>query len=211
MRQFELDDSNFDAIIEEAVQAARRGDLLLFPTDTVYGLGGLAFSRQVMEKLLHVKPERASKPTAVLIDNIIRMSQCAGDVPSRKVVALAETFWPGPLTLVWKLSQAVPQEFHAPDHSLGYRVPKSDFVMEILRRLEAPLWATSANPPGHPPPKLFNEINESLLEACDIVIHTRALLRGKSSTVVDVRGREPIIVRESAISEDDIKQVWRSA
>lgn len=211
MKRLELGDTNFDATVEETMQAARQGGLLLFPTDTVYGLGGLAFSRQVMDKLRRVKPERESKPTAVLIDNIIRMSQCASEVPGRRIVALAEAFWPGSLTLVWKLAQVVPQEFHPPDDSLGYRVPKSEFLLEVLRRLEAPLWATSANLPGHPPPKLFSEINESLLEACDVVIHTPELLRGKSSTVVDVRGREPIIIRESAIREEDIKRVWRSA
>ena len=211
MRQFVLDESNIAATVAEFVEAAQAGGLLLFPTDTVYGLGGKAFSRQVMEKLRFVKPEREVKPTAVLIDNIIRMSQCAGDVPNRRIVALTEKFWPGPLTLVWKVSQAVPQEFHTPDDSLGYRVPKSDFLLEVLRRLEAPLWATSANLPGHPPPKLFSEINPTLLAACDMIVQTRTLLSGKSSTVVDVRGREPIIIRESGIREEEIKRVWRSA
>ncbi|MDD5088394.1 MAG: L-threonylcarbamoyladenylate synthase [bacterium] len=211
MKQIILDESNFEATVDETVCAAQAGELLLFPTDTVYGLGGKAFSRQVLDKLRQIKPEREQKPTAVLIDNIIRMSQCASDVPSRRIVALTEAFWPGPLTLVWKLSQVVPQEFHPPDDSLGYRMPKSDFLLEVLRRLEAPLWATSANLPGHPPPKLFSEIHSSILEASDVVIQARTLLSGKSSTVVDVRGREPILIRESGIREEDIKRVWRHA
>src|SRR5262245_56493787 len=97
------------------VEGARRGELMLFPTDTVYGLGGMAFSNSVMEKLQRVKPDRDQKPTSVLIDNIIRMSQCGGDVPSRKIVALAEEFWPGGLTLVWKMSKAIPAHFQTAD------------------------------------------------------------------------------------------------
>jgi L-threonylcarbamoyladenylate synthase len=211
MTQIELTDANLREAVEVAVEAARRGDLLLFPTDTVYGLGGLAFSGRVLEKLRKVKPERAEKPTAILIDGMIRMSQCAGDVPSPRIVALAEAFWPGPLTMIWKVSNAIPQEFHTPDHSLGYRVPGHPFLLEVLRELESPLWATSANLPGQRPPKMYNEVSRQVLDACDVTFRTAKLLAGKASTVVDVRGREPVVVRESAISEEEIKRVWKRA
>ncbi|RPH94078.1 threonylcarbamoyl-AMP synthase [candidate division KSB1 bacterium] len=209
MRQIELTPDNTADVVRIAVESIRSGDLVLFPTDTVFGLGGLAFSRQVLEKLKQIKPERSEKPTAVLIDNIIRMSQCAGDVPSPRIVALTEAFWPGPLTLIWKISGAIPREFHPPDHSMGYRIPDYPFLNEVLRELESPLWATSANLSGQPSPKLFSEIKPAVLEACDLVIQTSHILKGKSSTVVDVRGRGPIMLRESAIREDDIKQVWK--
>ena len=211
MTQIELTDANLREAVELAVEAARRGDLLLFPTDTVYGLGGLAFSRRVLEKLRQVKPERAEKPTAVLIDGMIRMSQCAGEVPSPRIVALAEAFWPGPLTMIWKVSNAIPPEFHPPDHSLGYRVPDHPFLLEVLRELEGPMWATSANLPGQRPPKMFSEVSREILEACDFAFRATKLLAGKASTVVDVRGREPVVVRESAVSEEEIKRIWKRA
>lgn len=211
MNLVELTSANREEVARMTVDAVRRGDLVLFPTDTVYGLGGVAFSRRVMDKLRKVKPERSSKPTAVLIDNIIRMSQCGGDVPSRKIVALAEEFWPGPLTLVWKTSGAIPDEFQMPDHSLGYRVPNSPFLLDVLRDLETPLWATSANLPGQPAPRLFGEIKDAVREVCDLVIETHELFSGKASTVVDVRGREPVMIREASIREDDIRRVWKSA
>ena len=209
MQSVELNEENTPTVIRLTVEAARRGDLILFPTDTVYGMGGLAFSHRVLEKLRKVKPERGEKPTAVLIDSIIRMSQCAGDVPSARIVALTEAFWPGPLTLIWKMSNAIPQEFHTPDHSLGYRVPNIPFLLNVLRELESPFWATSANLPGQPPPKLFNEIRREILDVCDLVVHTPQLLSGKASTIVDIRGREPHILRELAVSEEEIKQVWK--
>ncbi|MBU0509961.1 threonylcarbamoyl-AMP synthase [bacterium] len=211
MKHILLDEMDFEEAIRIALEAARQGALMLFPTDTVYGIGGQAFSRQVMEKLRRVKPEREAKPTAVLIDNIVRMSQCASDVPGRRIVALAEAYWPGPLTLVWKTSNAIPEEFQTADRSLGYRVPNHPFLLELLRRLETPLWATSANSPGQPPPKLFSEIKSHILEACDLVFETRILISGKSSTVVDVRGREPVVVRESGVHEEEIRRVWRTA
>src|SRR5512140_162356 len=111
MQLIDLDSTNISEAVGATAEAARRGDLILFPTDTVYGLGGIAFSQRVMDKLRKIKPERGAKPTAVLIDNMIRMSQCGGDVPGHRIVALAETFWPGPLTMVWKASNAIPVEF----------------------------------------------------------------------------------------------------
>jgi len=211
MQRILLQGENFEDAVQIALEAARDGALILFPTDTVYGLGGRAFSKQVMEKLQRVKPERGVKPTAILIDSIIRMSQCAGDVPSKRIVALAEAFWPGPLTLIWKTSSAIPEEFQTADRSLGYRVPKHPFLLEVMRRLETPLWATSANLPGQPPPRLYGEIRNQIVTACDLVIESRGLSGGKSSSVVDVRGRDPIVIRESSIREEDIRRAWKSA
>ncbi|MBI5059281.1 threonylcarbamoyl-AMP synthase [candidate division KSB1 bacterium] len=207
----DLSGANFVAVVADTVEAIRRGDLVLFPTDTVYGIGGLAFSQTVFEKLQRVKPERGAKPTAVLIDSIIRMSQCAGDVPSPRIVALAERFWPGPLTLVWKTSGAIPEEFQTPDRSLGYRVPKSDFLLQVLSAIEAPLWATSANLPGHKPPGFFGEVSPAVTGACDFVVKTGELLQGRASTVVDVRGKEPVVVRELSVKESEIMSVWKHA
>ncbi len=211
MNLVELTSENHAEIVRLTVEAARRGDLILFPTDTVYGLGGTAFSRRVMDKLRKVKPERNAKPTAVLIDNIIRMSQCGGDVPSRKIVALAEEYWPGPLTMVWKTSNAIPAEFQMADQSLGYRVPNSSLMLDVLRELETPLWATSANLSGQPAPRIFSEVKESVRNACDLVIESRELFSGRASTVVDVRGREPVMIREASIREVDIRRVWKNA
>ncbi|HEY3294221.1 MAG TPA: L-threonylcarbamoyladenylate synthase [bacterium] len=211
MQLIDLDSSNMSEAVAATAEAARRGDLILFPTDTVYGLGGMAFSKRVLEKLRRIKPERGGKPTAVLIDNIIRMSQCGGDVPGQRLVALAETFWPGPLTMVWKASNAIPAEFQTTDHSLGYRVPNHPFLLELLRELETPMWATSANLPGHPAPRIYSEIKEAVLNACDLVIQTKEFLTGKASTVVDVRGREPLIIRESGVKESDIRKIWKNA
>jgi len=211
MQLIDLDSTNMAEAVSATAEAARRGDLILFPTDTVYGLGGLAFSKRVMDKLRKVKPERAAKPTSVLIDNIIRMSQCGGDVPSQRIVALAETYWPGPLTLVWKASNAIPAEFQTPDKSLGYRVPNHPFLLELLRELESPIWATSANLPGQPAPRIYSEVKETVLNACDLVIQTKEFLSGRSSAVVDVRGREPVMIRESSLRESDIRKIWKSA
>jgi L-threonylcarbamoyladenylate synthase len=211
MRLLDLTAETFTTCVSQTVEAARNGELILFPTDTVYGLGGMAFSHKVLEKLQKVKPNRPEKPTAVLIDNIIRMSRCASDVPGPRVVALAETFWPGPLTMIWKTSGVIPEEFQTPDRSLGYRIPNSPFLLAVLRELEMPLWATSANFPGQNPPRLYAEVKESIANACDLVIRTRELLTGRASTVIDIRGREPIIVREEHILEEDIRQIWKGA
>ena len=209
MTQIELTEATLQECIEQTVEAAKSGQLLLLPTDTVYGIGGVAFSRKVLDKLQKIKPDRDVKPTAILIDNTIRMSQIAGDVPSRKIVKLAEAFWPGPLTMIWKTSSAIPEEFRTKDSSLGYRIPDSKFLVEVMRRLEQPLWATSANLPGQSAPRLFSEIRTEVCDACDFVVKSKKLLTGRASTVVDVRGREPKIVRESTLRHEDILRIWK--
>lgn len=209
MELIELTDATFDECVERMCRAVVDGELIAFPTDTVYGLGGAAFSRKVLDKLLTVKPDRSAKPTAILIDNLIRLSQFGGEVPSQKLVHLAETYWPGPLTMVWHVSTAVPTEFHGNDRSLGYRIPNAEFILEVMRRIERPLWATSANLPGKPAPRLFSELDERVMELCDLVVKTKALLSGRASTVVDLRGKVPQVLREGAVTESDIQLIWK--
>jgi L-threonylcarbamoyladenylate synthase len=210
MELLELHAENVEECVARMAQAVRDGELILFPTDTVYGIGGLAFSRRVLDRLQLIKPDRDVKPTAVLIDNIIRMSQIAGDIPSPKIVKLTEAFWPGPLTLIWKTSSVIPDEFQTKDRSLGYRVPHSEFLISIMKSTERALWATSANLPGQPAPRLFTEIDEKVMRECDLVIKTKKLLTGRASAVVDVRRKEPKMVRESALKLEDILRVWKA-
>lgn len=209
MEIIELTESTYEECVERTCQSVLAGELIAFPTDTVYGLGGMAFSRKVLDRLMTVKPDRSSKPTAILIESMIRLSQFGGEVPGPKIVHLAETYWPGPLTLVWHVSKAVPEEFHGKDRSLGYRIPNYEFILEVMRRTARPLWATSANLAGKPPPRLFGELDPVVIEACDLVVKTKALLGGKASTVVDVRGKQPLVVREGAVMESDIEKIWK--
>jgi len=205
----ELTDVNFGECVERMCRAVTDGELIAFPTDTVYGLGGSAFSRKVLDKLLNVKPDRTAKPTAILMDSLIRLSQFGGDVPGPKIVKLAEAFWPGPLTMIWQISPSIPKDFQGKDRSLGYRIPHSELLLEVMRRTERPLWATSANLPGRPAPRLYSELDPAVLDSCDLVIKTKALLRGTASTVVDVRGKQPIVLRQGAVPESEIESVWK--
>jgi len=209
MEHLELSEATYSDCVERMCKGMHDGELMLFPTDTVYGLGGAAFSRKVLDRLLKVKPERNSKPTAILIDSMIRLSQFGGEVPSQKLVHLCETYWPGPLTVIWQVSPSIPEEFCGENKSLGYRIPNHEFIIEVMCHSERPLWATSANLPGRPSPKLWSEVEQAVADACDLVISTKQLLLGRASTVVDVRGKQPEIVREGAISGDDIMKIWK--
>lgn len=209
MELLELTEATYEACVERMTKALVDAELVAFPTDTVYGLGGAAFSRKVLDKLMTVKPERNSKPTAVLIDSLIRLSQFGGEVPGPKLVHLAEAYWPGPLTIVWHVAPSIPAEFQGNERTLGYRIPNSEFILEVMRRTERPLWATSANLPGLPAPRLFGELDTRVMEMCDLVIKTKALLSGRASTVVDVRGKQPVVLREGTVSGDEIQRIWK--
>lgn len=209
MEILELTNDNLSQCAERMCASVLEGELIAFPTDTVYGLGGMAFSRKVLDKIMRVKPDRNAKPTAILIESMIRLSQFGGDVPGPRLVHLAEKYWPGPLTMVWHVSQSIPEEFQGKDRTLGYRIPNSELLLEVMRRTERPLWATSANLPGRPAPRLFSELDPAVMEACDLVVKTKSLLMGKASTVVDVRGKNPVVTREGAVLESDIEKIWK--
>lgn len=209
MEIIELTEETFEKCVERTCQGVLAGELIAFPTDTVYGLGGMAFSRKVLDKMMTVKPDRTSKPTAILIDSMIRLSQFGGEVPGQKVVHLAETYWPGPLTLVWHAATSIPEEFHGKDRTMGYRIPNYEFILEVMRLTDRPLWATSANLAGKPAPRLFSEIEGPVLHACDLVVKSKSLLMGKASTVLDVRGKLPQVLRQGAILESDIEKIWK--
>jgi L-threonylcarbamoyladenylate synthase len=211
VEQIELTDATYDSCVERMCRAVLEGELVAFPTDTVYGLGGTAFSRKVLEKLLTVKPDRTSKPTAILMDSLIRLSQFGGDVPNPRIVKLAEMYWPGPLTMIWHVAPTIPEEFQGKDKTLGYRIPNSEFLIEVMRRTERPLWATSANLPGRPAPRLYSELDPMVLDACDLVIKTKSLLLGKASSVIDVRGKHVEVLREGAVPAADIEKIWKKA
>lgn len=198
---------NEEQIRRQASSVLARDLLLIFPTDTVYGIGGAAFSPAVHERLAELKGTREGKAYALLVSTLDIVQQIAGRALEGAALRLAQEFWPGALTIVWHAGPAVSSDYAASDRSIGYRMPDHAFLRTLLAAAGGAMWATSANRPNAPPPATFTSIKSDVIERAALAIDGNEKLPGTSSTIVDPRTRPARILREGAISVKDIRAV----
>ena len=186
---------------EKDLQAAAdiliNGGLLAFPTETVYGLGARADRAEAVEKLLKVKGRPAHKKMAVLVSGIGDVERYVAPIPE-KVRQIAETFWPGPVTIVVEA---------AGGDTVGLRCPDLGFMRKLVSLVGAPVFAPSANPTGKEPALNAREVLGYFGGRIDAVLDGGAAAAGKPSTVVRVRDNEIEILREGAMPAEEIKRL----
>ena len=187
--------------IDEVVAALLRGDVVVIPTDTVYGLAARAEDPAAVRRIFDLKSRHRDKAVQVLIPDAHWLDRLGR--PSEYARRLAAAFWPGPLTIVLPASPDAPPAAVS-EGTIGLRVPDHPVCLDILSRV-GPLVASSANRSGEPTPagveairSLFGEGVAAYVDAGDIA--------GHASTVVHLSSGEPVIVREGAVSERTIAQ-----
>jgi L-threonylcarbamoyladenylate synthase len=200
-----LKPESWSQVLDKAARTIAEGSLLIFPTDTVYGIGGAAFIPSVYDLLMELKGAREQKAYALLVSSLEIMERVAGRALDGTALRLAQRFWPGALTIVWHGSLGINREFAAPDGSIGYRLPDHAFLRELIAAGDGALWATSANPPGAVPPMAFDGIESAVMEKAALAIDGGETLAGLPSTVVDARTWPVKIVRKGAIPGDEIQ------
>ena len=203
-KTFQLTENNKEQLLQAAVQTVKKESLLIFPTDTVYGIGGAAFSSAVFRSLSSGKGNRDSKSYVLLVASLEIVENTAGRNLTGAARRLAEKFWPGPLTIIWHANPDISAKYKAPDGSLGYRMPNHDFLRALLQVSGGLLCATSANKSGTPPPADFKEIDNDILNQAAFAVNAGEKLTGVASTVVDARMHPVIILREGAIPAERI-------
>jgi L-threonylcarbamoyladenylate synthase len=184
--------------IEAAILALQRGDLAIIPTDTVYGLAAAGEDSAAVETMFSLKRRPVDRMVAVLVADLEQAQRFVHLGPLGR--ALAETFWPGPLTIV-AARHAIGSLAVGDDESLGVRCP-DDAACRALAAAVGPIAATSANLHGHPTPKTAAEVAR-LFPDIDAVIDDGPR-PGAASTVVSVVGEVPEIIRDGPISSTDI-------
>lgn len=190
-------------VINLAATVLRDGGIVVFPTETVYGLGALADSRFGPHEIFEVKVRPTHLPIPLLVETEDALDTWGTDVPEY-AHNIAHAFWPGAVTIVVKASERVPKDFRAPDGTIGLRSPDHEVVRQLLQAAGGPIFATSANTHGNPPPGSFEEIEPRIIEAADLVIDGGETEHQAPSTVVLCTGEEPVILREGAIPSDEI-------
>jgi L-threonylcarbamoyladenylate synthase len=182
--------------LDRAVDAIADGELVIYPTETVYGLAGDALDPETVERVFAVKDRDRSKPVSLAVPSVDAAK--AYTEPTERELAFMRAFLPGPVTVLADRGPAVPDVLTAGSDRVGVRVPDHELALELLQRI-APITSTSANVSGEGSARTVDEIGASVREAVAVTLDG-GRTEGTESTVVDVAADE--IVRESTRADE---------
>ncbi len=196
--------------IADAAKIIIDGGLVAVPTETVYGLAGNGLDEKAVEGIYEVKGRPAVKPLSLMVPDAEAMELYCADVPGA-AYALADRFWPGPLTIVLKSKDIVPDIVRAGGRTVGLRCPDHPMTLELLRRAQRPLAAPSANPSGEPSPKNAGDVMRYFEGKIDAVIDGGECGLGRESTIIDMSATPYAVLRQGALPEAEIDAALVSA
>ena len=203
-----LDESSSDIQQQVAlgISVLKRGGLVAFPTDTVYGLGAGANIPQAVARVYQVKKRPLNMALPLLLADVSQISEVAEPVPAIAWL-LANKFLPGALTIVLYKSSSVPDIVAAGGKTVAIRIPAHPVPIALIQGLGMPVVGTSANLSGMPSALTADEVHSQLGDRVDLVINGGRCSGGRESTVIDVTGEVPVVLREGAISVEELRQV----
>jgi L-threonylcarbamoyladenylate synthase len=190
------------AEMQRALEVLRHGGLVALPTDTVYGLGALAFDGKAVESIYTAKDRPIEKAIPILIADVDDLAKVTSSPLPQMAVKLAARFWPGPLTLVLPKLQTLPEAVSATD-TVAVRIPDHT-VARALLHAAGPMAVTSANISGKPSPSTAEDVLAQLGGRIELIIDGGQTPGGVPSTLVDCTGQEPRILREGPIAMEEL-------
>lgn len=195
-------------IVKRAGDAIRAGELVAFPTETVYGLAANAFDPDAVTRVFEVKGRPENNPLPVQIASKNDLSKLAVEIPE-VTYRLMDAFFPGPLTLVLKASSAVPELITAGTGKIGIRMPNHPVALALIEAAGTPIVAPSANPSGLPAPTTAEEIIAYFDGAIEMILDAGPTQLKVASTVLDVTATPPKILRRGCITNEMLIQYYR--
>ncbi|MGH9318496.1 MAG: L-threonylcarbamoyladenylate synthase [Vicinamibacteria bacterium] len=196
------------AVLDEAVALLREGGVVAYPTETFYGLGVDARSGAACERLFELKGRPAEKALPCIVSGISQMEQVGREL-SREAMALARHFWPGPLTLIVSAKPEIAAS--SSEGTIALRASGLPAARLLAERLGSPLTATSANASGLPSAATADEVVRQLGHGVDLLLDGGSCPGGLPSTIVDVRGEVPALVREGRVPFEEVMRVLSRA
>jgi L-threonylcarbamoyladenylate synthase len=185
------------------VEILRRGGLVAFPTETVYGLGADASNPEAVARIYEVKERPAGHPVIVHIGDIGQLARWAREIPEA-ASKLAAAFWPGPLTLVLRRAPNVVSQLSGGQDTIGVRVPGHPIALQLLREFGGGIAAPSANRFGRISPTTAEHVRSDLGSEVDLILDGGACEIGIESTIVDLSRGRPVLLRPGRIAAGDI-------
>ncbi|HLE42940.1 MAG TPA: L-threonylcarbamoyladenylate synthase [Methylomirabilota bacterium] len=186
------------ADVAAAARVLKDGGLVAFPTETFYGLGAHALDPAAVARVFGAKGRPADKPLLVLVDSMAMAAEVATEIPER-ARRLAARYWPGPLTLILRARPHVPPALTAGTATIGLRISDHPVALALVRAAGVPVTAPSANPHDAPPPRTAAEVLAGLGDRVDLVLDGGPTRGGPPSTLLDLTGPAPRIVRPGAV------------
>ncbi len=195
--------------VEKGIAILRQGGIVAYPTDTIYGLGVSMTNRQAVERIYHVKQRPLDMALPLLVASVDQIEALAETVPE-VARELIRRFLPGALTIMLPASPSVPDVITAGGKTVAVRIPAHPTPIALIEGIGTPLVGTSANISGRPGPLTAAEVYDQLGSKVDLIIDDGKPCPGTASTVVDATGEVPVILREGAISSEEIERVCKS-
>lgn len=203
---FKITPDNFSDVVRECADIIRRGGTVAIPTETVYGLGANALDPTAVNRIFHAKGRPADNPLIVHVASVEQLEQLVLEIPSQ-ARSLINAFWPGPLTIILKRTVIVPDITTGGLDTVAVRMPADVVARELIRVSAKPLAAPSANISGRPSPTTAAHVLHDLEGRIDAVIDAGSTCIGVESTVIDMSGEKPVILRPGYISAKKIEEV----
>ncbi|MFA5374710.1 MAG: L-threonylcarbamoyladenylate synthase [Dehalococcoidia bacterium] len=197
-----------EKLIERAVRILKNGGIVAFPTDTIYGLGANAFDEDAVLRIYEAKIRPRNFALTLLLADTSQIKLVAEDIP-KMAWKLAEKFMPGALTIVLNKSMAVSNMITGDGNTVAVRIPNHPVPIALVKGLGAPITGTSANISGGNNPLTAEDVFKQLRYRIDMIIDGGRCPIGVSSTVLDLTTNPPKIIREGAISRDQIESVCK--
>lgn len=202
-----IDEKNIDKIeIKKQAEILKKGDTVIFPTETVYGLGANALDEKAVSKIYEAKGRPSDNPLIVHIYDKHQVEELAKDI-SPKAHVVMDKFWPGPITIILNKKDIVPSRTSGGLDTVAIRMPSNPIAKELLKETNLPIAAPSANISGRPSPTKANHVYEEMNNRVDGIILGGDCTFGLESTVLDLTNDIPTILRPGSVTKEDLESV----
>ena len=191
--------------IDFAKDKLDKGGLVAIPTETVYGLGGNALNLESVDKIFNLKNRPSNDPLICHTNSISKIEKYVNEIPD-VAYKLAEKFWPGPLTLIFEKKEIIPNKTTSNLKTVGFRIPNKEITLDLLKNLDYPISAPSANKFGYISPTRTEHIFKNFSQGIDYVLDGGACELGIESTIIGFEKKNTIVYRLGSLVVEDIEK-----
>lgn len=199
-----------DEVLKEVAKTIKEGGIVVFPTETVYGIGTNALNEEAVKKLYDIKQRPLSKPISLLVNNIDMIKKITKDITKQEEDIIKE-FFPGPLTIILKKKSIIPDIVTANSDTVGIRMPANEIALKLIDYAGVPLATSSSNISGKPSGINLKDSIRDFDEKVDYFIDAGTSKIGIASTIVQVTNGAIKILRQGSISEEQIKNFVKNS
>ncbi|MCK5332417.1 threonylcarbamoyl-AMP synthase [Candidatus Parcubacteria bacterium] len=209
MKKINLDINDIEKVTSTASEVLKSGGVIIFPTDTIYGMGANAFDEETIEKVKKIKDRENEKPLSIFVKDIrsARRIACI-DLNIEKIL---DNIWPGPITVVLRKKDIVPYSLTGNGETVAIRIPQNDFVLKLLKKVDFPIIATSANISGEKNLFSADEIMQEFSKSKpnpDLFVSSGDIQDIQASTIVDLTTTIPKIIRMGIVGKENMQNFF---